>query len=99
MRGPPKARLVEKWTDTSPDALAKAIRDFKLPAGESFARAAGEAKVIAAVRTILVEQALIKTIFARPPFGNVVRALITRPSQTRASPHPLSEPTCSRGLD
>ena len=50
-----KARLVEKWTDTSPGALAEAIGDFKRPAGEGFAWAAGEAKVIAAVRAILVD--------------------------------------------
>jgi NADPH-dependent ferric siderophore reductase len=55
-----KARLVENWTGTSPDALVQAIRDFKLPAGEGFAWAAGEAKVIAAVRAILVEHGLDK---------------------------------------
>jgi NADPH-dependent ferric siderophore reductase len=50
------ARLVEKWVSSSPGALAEAIRDFKSPAGEGFAWAAGEAKVIAAVRAILVDR-------------------------------------------
>lgn len=49
-----KANLVETWRASSPDALAEAIRDFKTPAGEGFAWAAGEAKAISAVRAVLV---------------------------------------------
>jgi NADPH-dependent ferric siderophore reductase len=49
-----KAKLVETWVAARPDGLAEAIRDFKTPAGEGFAWAAGEAKAISAVRAVLV---------------------------------------------
>jgi NADPH-dependent ferric siderophore reductase len=49
-----KASLVEQWMSTSPNALAAAVKNFKTPAGEGFAWAAGEAKDIAAVREVLV---------------------------------------------
>ena len=49
-----KANLVEEWTGPSPDSLVETIRKANLPAGEGFAWAAGEAKVISSIRAILV---------------------------------------------
>ncbi|WP_439588088.1 siderophore-interacting protein [Hydrogenophaga sp.] len=51
-----RARLQTHWIETgATDALAKAVAALKLPTGEGFAWAAGEAASIAAVRQALVE--------------------------------------------
>lgn len=51
-----RAKLQTHWVQSgSPDALAQAVRALKLPSGEGFAWAAGEAASMAAVRQALVE--------------------------------------------
>jgi NADPH-dependent ferric siderophore reductase len=51
-----RARLQAHWIETgATDALARAVAALKLPSGEGFAWAAGEAASIAAVRQALVE--------------------------------------------
>jgi NADPH-dependent ferric siderophore reductase len=53
-----RARLQTHWIETGPaDALARAVAALKLPAGEGFAWAGGEAASIAAVRQVLVDPA------------------------------------------
>lgn len=51
---PTQARVGVTWTGENPDSLIKAIENLTLPAGEGFAWAAGEARVVAAIRAILV---------------------------------------------
>lgn len=51
-----RARLQTHWIDTGPtDGLARAVAALKLPAGEGFAWAAGEAASMVAVRQALVD--------------------------------------------
>lgn len=51
-----RARVQTHWVDTGPtDALARAVAALKLPVGEGFAWAGGEAASIAAVRQALVD--------------------------------------------
>lgn len=51
-----RARLQTHWIETGPaDALARAVAALKLPAGEGFAWAGGEAASMAAVRQALVD--------------------------------------------
>lgn len=51
-----RARVQTHWVETgATDALAKAVAALKLPAGEGFAWAGGEAASIAAVRQALVD--------------------------------------------
>lgn len=51
-----RARVQTHWIDTgATDALARAVAALKLPSGEGFAWAAGEAASIAAVRQALVD--------------------------------------------
>ena len=51
-----RARLQTHWLETgATDVLAKAVAALKLPAGEGFAWAGGEAASIAAVRQVLVD--------------------------------------------
>lgn len=53
-----RAQLQTHWVETgSADALARAVAALKLPAGEGFAWAGGEAASIAAVRQVLVDPA------------------------------------------
>ncbi len=49
-----RARVDVTWTGGDPDALIDAIGGLTLPDGEGFAWAAGEARVIAAIRVALV---------------------------------------------
>jgi NADPH-dependent ferric siderophore reductase len=51
-----RARLQTHWIETGPtDGLARAIASLKLPSGEGFAWAAGEAASMVAVRQALIE--------------------------------------------